>query len=105
MSGTKRYSDLSSATPVPGALTSATLPARYTLSNPATPILIADQVRAADVNVNPLRRVKAAHLPTIVCRPQHHVRRYNPIAQDMTIMVNVKQEQVDRLDALAQTSL
>ncbi len=64
---------------------------------------IADQVGADDVDVLPARRIEADHLGPVALRLEDQLLRDDALAEDAAVVVDVVEEEVERLDALEQT--
>ena len=68
-------------------------------------MLVAHDVDAGDVGVDAAGRVDADHLAPEVACAEHELRRHLPVAQDPLAVVDVGDEQVERVDALDHAAL
>src|SRR5262245_22184805 len=68
------------------------------------PLVIADQVRAADVNVNILRHLEVHELAAKMFSRKDVVRGNNTLLDDSLLVINVVEEKIERRDALRQTA-
>ena len=75
------------------------------LKNEETTHLVADQVDPRHMQVNVFGNAEADAFATVARGTQHELGGNHPVAEDLSIMVNVVDEEVQRADALFQTPL
>jgi len=74
-------------------------------SSAGSSLAVADQVGAADVDVDILRDVEAHELAAEMLRPEDVVGRDDAVPEDLLAVVDVVQEKIERGDALDQPPL
>ena len=67
-------------------------------------VLVANQIRSANVDVNILRHVEVHELPPEMARGQNVKFRDDAVLQNFLLVINVVQEQVQGRDALGQAA-
>ena len=65
----------------------------------------ADQIDAGDMGIDLVRRLDAVHLGPIGRVEQHEVRRHEPCLDDLLVVIDVVEEDVDRLHPLDAAAL
>ena len=68
-------------------------------------VLVADQIRAADADVNSLRHFKVHELAAEMFSRQNEKLRDDTVLQDFLLVINVVQEKIQRRDALREAAL
>jgi hypothetical protein len=68
------------------------------------PFVIANQIRAADVNVNVLGHIEVHELAAEMFSGQHVLRRHDTILENFLLMINVVEKEIQCGDALRQTA-
>jgi hypothetical protein len=68
-------------------------------------VLVADQVRAANVDVNALRHLKIHELTPEMLSRQNEKLRHDAVLHDFLLVINVVQEKIQRGDALREAAL
>ena len=66
---------------------------------------VADEIGAGDRDVGVAAHAQAAHLPAVVRAAVDQVARHDPFGEDAAVVVDVLQEEIERVDALRQTAL
>ena len=79
--------------------------AAVVLENEELAVGVADQVDPRDVDVNVLRYRQADKLAAVARGPQDQLDRDHPVLEDLTLVVDVVQEQVQRADPLLEPPL
>ena len=74
--------------------------AQVVLEHEVLAVLVAHEVDAGDMGVDAAGRVDADHLAPEVPRAEHELGRDLPVAQDALAVVDVGEEEVERVDAL-----
>ena len=69
------------------------------------PLLIANQIRAADVDVNILRHIEVHELAAKMFSRKNVVRRDDAVLQNFLLVIDVVQKQIQRRDALREAAL
>jgi hypothetical protein len=85
-------------------VTDAAGTAAVVLQHQVLALVVADQIRAADVNVNVLRHVEVHELAPEMFSREDIGRRDDAVLQDFLLVINVAQEQVQRRDALREAA-
>ncbi len=62
--------------------------------------LVADQIDAGDMGIGAVGDVDALHLGPVIGIAQHQLGRHDAVLQDLLIVIDVVQEQIDRLHPL-----
>ena len=75
------------------------------LEHEVVPVLVADQVRAADVDVDVMGHREVHELPAEVLGREDLRRRDDLVLDDLLLVVEVVEEEVERRDALDETRL
>ena len=70
-----------------------------------SPVVDAHQVGAVHGDVDAARHVQIAHLAAIVFGAVDHIHRHHAVLDDLTLVVDIMQEQVERGETLAQAAL
>ena len=79
--------------------------AQVVLEHEVLAVLVAHDVDAGDVGVDAAGRVDADHLAPEVARAEHELGRHLPVAQDALAVVDVGEEEVERVHALDHAAL
>ncbi len=74
--------------------------ARIVLQHIEIALGIADDVGAGDVDIGAARRIVAHHFRPEVRVSEHEVGRQDAVLQDLALVIDVPEEQIERLDAL-----
>ena len=68
------------------------------------PVVIANQIRPADMDVNVPGHIEVHELAAEMFSRKHVERRDDPVLENLLLVINVVQKQVQRRDALGETA-
>ena len=74
--------------------------AHIVLQHEEVTLASADQVDASDVGVDVVGRLDAVHLGSVGWIEQHEFRRYQTSLEDLLVVIDVVEEDIDRLEPL-----